>query len=324
MSLLVAERLVKNFDGPRGGLLARRNKVHAVDGVSFGIARGETLGLVGESGCGKSTVGQLVLNLVEPSSGRVHFDGEDVSTLDAAGWRARRRDLQLIFQDSRNALDPRLSVSTQVAEGLQIHRLDAVRERTAAMLAAVGLGGDLGDRHPHELSGGQVQRAVIARALAVEPQFVVCDEPVAALDVSIQAQVVNLLCDLQAERGLAYLFISHDLSLVRHIADRVAVMYAGRIAEISPRTALFECPLHPYTKALIAAVPVARARKSSRRSKAQPLQGDPPSPLAPPDGCRLHPRCPHATEQCRTESPSLRSLGDTSHLVACHHAEALA
>lgn len=325
MSLLEAENLVKHFDGPRHGLLARKTIVHAVDNVSFAIARGETLGLVGESGCGKSTVGQLVLNLLEPTQGKIRFDGEDVSALDNAGWRARRRDLQLIFQDSRNALDPRLPVAAQVAEGLEIHGLDRITERTAQMLEAVGLGGEMGGRYPHELSGGQVQRAVIARALVVEPQLVVCDEPVAALDVSIQAQVVNLLRDLQAERGLAYLFISHDLSLVRHIADRVAVMYAGRLAEIAPRAELFERPLHPYTRALIAAVPVARAKPGSRRARAEPLHGDSPSPLSPPAGCRLHPRCVHASERCRTEMPPLRTLNASpDHLVACHHAEELA
>lgn len=325
MSLLEAANLVKHFDGPRHGLFARRSTVHAVDDVSFQIARGETLGLVGESGCGKSTVGQLVLNLLEPTAGAIRFDGEDICALNASGWRARRRDLQLIFQDSRNALDPRLRVAAQVAEGLEIHGFDQITERTQAMLEAVGLGRELGERHPHELSGGQVQRAVIARALVVEPQLVVCDEPVAALDVSIQAQVVNLLRDLQAERGLAYLFISHDLSLVRHIAERVAVMYAGRLAEVAPRSALFERPLHPYTRALIAAVPVARAKKTLQRKKAEPLQGDPPSPLTPPSGCRLHPRCAHATEQCQAEVPPLRALdGANGHLVACHHAENLA
>jgi len=322
--LLAVRDLVKVYPGPRRGLFGPRRELTAVAGVSFELAAGETLAIVGESGCGKSTVGNLVLNLIEPTSGRVAFDGEDLSATGADRWRALRGDMQLIFQDSRSALDPRLSIGDQVREGLDIHGLGAPAERRAeaeAMLEAVGLPG-FADRYPHALSGGQQQRAVIARALAVGPRLVVCDEPVAALDVSIQAQVVNLLTDLQARLGLSYLFISHDLSLVRHVSDRIAVMYLGAFVEVGSRRQIFDEPRHPYTRALIGAVPVARARREPRGRPVR-LSGEVPSPLDPPPGCSLHPRCPFATGRCRAERPLPRRQAD-GRSIACHHPEAAA
>lgn len=323
--LLVVEGLAKRFPVPRDRLFGPRQELTAVADVSFSLSAGETLAVVGESGCGKSTVGNLVLNLLAPSAGQIRFEGENLAAADEARWRARRRDLQLIFQDSRNALDPRLSIDRQVVEGLDIHRIGTPEERRARsleMLSAVGLGGDLATRYPHELSGGQQQRAVIARALVLEPKLVVCDEPVAALDVSVQAQVVNLLRDLQRRFGLAYLFISHDLSVVRHVADRVAVMYLGRFVELADRDGLFSAPAHPYSRALIGAVPAARSRHG-RRVAPLALTGEAPSPLHPPSGCALHPRCPFATDRCRTERPVLRAISG-GRQVACHHAETAA
>lgn len=322
--ILRVQGLAKRFAMPRERLFGPRPMLTAVADVSFDLAAGETLAVVGESGCGKSTVGNLVLNLLTPSAGVIAFEGEDLSRADASRWRARRRDLQLIFQDSRGALDPRLTIDRQVAEGLEIHHIGAPTDRLGRardMLASVGLGDDLRGRYPHELSGGQQQRAVIARALVLEPKLVVCDEPVAALDVSVQAQVVNLLQDLQSAYGLTYLFISHDLSVVRHVADRVAVMYLGRFVEIASRDALFSQPAHPYSRALIGAVPAARSRHG-RRVRPVTLNGEPPSPLFPPQGCALNPRCPFATDQCRQERPDLRPLPGRG-LVACHHAEKL-
>lgn len=318
-TLLAVEDLVKVFAGPRDGLFGRRRDLKAVAGVSFELMAGETLSIVGESGCGKSTVGNLVLNLIKPTAGRVVFDGEDLSTVGVDRWRERRRDMQLVFQDSRSALDPRLTIGEQVREGLDIHGLGAPAERRAeaeAMLEAVGLAGFAG-RYPHALSGGQQQRAVIARALVLGPQLVVCDEPVAALDVSIQAQVVNLLSDLQARLGLSYLFISHDLSLVRHVSDRIAVMYLGAFVEVGTREQIFDTPRHPYTRALIGAVPVARARRI-RSERPVRLTGEVPSPLDPPSGCAVHPRCPFATERCRVERPASRLEAD-GRTIACHH-----
>ncbi|MEQ8589337.1 MAG: ATP-binding cassette domain-containing protein [Thalassobaculaceae bacterium] len=322
--LLKVDGLAKAFPAPRDGLFGPRRRLTAVADVSFDLIAGETLAVVGESGCGKSTVGNLVLNLLRPSAGSILFEGEDLTAGSDARWRARRRDLQLIFQDSRSALDPRLRIDQQVAEGLEIHGIGDRAERArrvAEMLEAVGLGGEFAARYPHELSGGQQQRAVIARALVLEPKLVVCDEPVAALDVSVQAQVVNLLRDLQGRFGLAYLFISHDLSVVRHVADRVAVMYLGRFVELADRDALFAAPAHPYARALIGAVPAARSRHG-RRVQPLSLEGEPPSPLDPPAGCALHPRCPFATDRCRKERPALRPLAD-GRSVACHHAETL-
>jgi len=293
-------------------------QVRAVDGVSFAIAAGETLSLVGESGCGKTTTGRLVLGIERPSSGTVSFNGKTVGSRQDAAWRTRRRDLQMVFQDPLGALDPRMSVGSQIAEPLDIHGIGSVESRqaaTAEMLDAVSLPRAMAARYPHELSGGQQQRVVVARALMLKPQLVVCDEPVSALDVSVQAQVVNLLARLQAERGLAYLFISHDLKVVRHISHRVAVMYLGRIVELATRDALFDRPQHPYTQALIAAVPVPDA--SRRRPRTQ-LKGDPPSPVAPPPGCRFHTRCPRASAQCAEIMPLLREM-ESGHHVACHH-----
>lgn len=320
--LLIVEGLAKRFSLPRDWMFGRRRELIAVSDVSFALQPGETLAVVGESGCGKSTVGNLVLSLLAPSAGQILFEGEDLAAASELRWRVRRRDLQLIFQDSRSALDPRLPIDRQVAEGLDIHRFGKPEERVSrahAMLDAVGLGGDLSTRYPHELSGGQQQRAVIARALVLEPKLVVCDEPVAALDVSVQAQVINLLLSLQKRFGLAYLFISHDLSLVRHVADRVAVMYLGRFVEVADRDSLFSNPAHPYSRALIGAVPAARSRHG-RRVSPLTLQGEAPSPLTPPTGCALHPRCPFATERCRNERPALRQLS-AGRQVACHHAE---
>jgi peptide/nickel transport system ATP-binding protein len=322
--ILKVQGLAKRFPMPRERLFGPRPMLTAVADVSFDLAAGETLAVVGESGCGKSTVGNLVLNLLKPSAGVIAFEGEDLSRANAARWRARRQDLQLVFQDSRGALDPRLTIDRQVAEGLEIHRMGAPSERLERarhMLEAVGLGGNLMGRYPHELSGGQQQRAVIARALVLEPKLMVCDEPVAALDVSVQAQVVNLLQDLQSAYGLTYLFISHDLSVVRHVADRVAVMYLGRFVEVASRDALFSKPAHPYSRALIGAVPAARSRHG-RRVQPVALHGEPPSPLFPPQGCALNPRCPFATDLCRQERPDLRPLPGGG-LVACHHAENL-
>jgi oligopeptide/dipeptide ABC transporter ATP-binding protein len=307
------------------GLFDPGKPLLAVKQVSLDIARGTTLGLVGESGSGKSTVGRLLLGLDVPTSGKVFLGDTEVTGTTGEAWRALRRRMQLVFQDPSAALNPRLCVRDAVKEPLDIHRPGLPpRERRAkaeALLARVGLSPELGQRLPGELSGGQRQRVVIARALAVEPEFVVADEPVSALDVSVQAQVVNLLRDLQAERGLTYLFISHDLRVVEHVADEVAVMYLGKLVERAPTRALFSAPIHPYTKALLSAVPDPRPGRARERIV---LEGEPPSPLYPPRGCYFHPRCPKVRSldyggqaKCRTQPPILRVLGDRS--VACHH-----
>jgi len=295
--------------------------VRAVDGVSFEIAQSETLGLVGESGCGKSTVGRTILRLQEPTSGRTVFDGIDVFTLGRVELRRLRRRMQIVFQDPYGSLNPRMRIGDAVAEGIEIHRLAKRSEipmRVAALLEEVGLDPGYARRYPHEFSGGQRQRIGIARALAVEPSFVVCDEPVSALDVSVQAQVLNLLVDLQRRRGLSYLFIAHDLAVVRQVAHRVAVMYLGRIVEIGPTEELLRHPRHPYTVALLSAVPEPDPAGQKQRIV---LPGDPPSPSTPPPGCPFHPRCFHPlkSDRCRSELPLLRQVGGTQ--AACHYAE---
>ena len=318
--LLQVRDLVRHFRQERERLFAPPAWVHAVDGVSFGIEAAQTLALVGESGCGKTTVGRLVLGLDEPTSGSVLFEGRPVHGLTPREWRAQRQALQMVFQDPLAALDPRMTVAQQVREPLEIHGIGASFERAAKvleMLAAVGLAPEFAARYPHELSGGQQQRVNVARALIVNPRVIVCDEPVSALDVSVQAQVVNLLAKLQRERGVAYLFISHDLKVVRHLAHRVAVMYLGQIVELAEREQLFEHPRHPYTRALIAAVPVP---DPARRRERVLVHGDPPSPLDPPPGCRFHTRCPLAEPVCREKTPPLEALAD-GHLVACHVAQ---
>jgi oligopeptide/dipeptide ABC transporter ATP-binding protein len=292
-------------------------RLRAVDDVSFHIDPGETLGLVGESGCGKSTVGKLVLGLERPDAGRIAFEGQALDSTRTSQWRALRRRAQMVFQDPLNALDPRIAIGRQIVEPLAIHRLGEARDypvRLAAALTAVNLPAEMAHRYPHELSGGQLQRVVIARALVLEPSLVVCDEPVSALDVSVQAQVVNLLARLQRERHIAYLFISHDLKVVRHISQRVAVMYLGKLVEVADRDCLFREPLHPYTRALIVAVP---APDPSRRGRRLLLRGDPPSPIDPPSGCRFHTRCPVAIAPCREIEPPLQALGGRR-WVACH------
>jgi oligopeptide/dipeptide ABC transporter ATP-binding protein len=305
----------------RGRLLGRaRGVVRAVDGVSFDVEPGETLALVGESGCGKTTTGRSILRLVEPTRGEVRFDGVDVRALEPEPLRQLRRRMQIIFQDPYGSLNPRMTVGAAIREGLLVHRIAEGAEadrRVARLLDEVGLRPEFAARLPHEFSGGQRQRIGIARALAVEPRFVVCDEPVSALDVSVQAQVINLLRDLQRERGLAYLFIAHDLAVVAHMADRVAVMYLGRIVELAPRATLFAMPRMPYTQALLSAVPVPDP--TSRRPRIL-LAGDPPSPVDPPRGCHFHPRCfhPRKDERCRTEAPRLEEKAP-GHAVACHH-----
>lgn len=318
--LLRVTDLVKYYRA--GGLFARpAPPVRAVDGVSFDIGPGETLGLVGESGCGKSTVGRTVLRLQEPTSGQAVFDGADVFALGRAELRRLRRRMQIVFQDPYGSLNPRMRIGSAVAEGIEIHGLAPKAEipgRVAALLEEVGLDPTYARRYPHEFSGGQRQRIGIARALAVQPSFIVCDEPVSALDVSVQAQVLNLLADLQRHRGLSYLFIAHDLAVVRQVAQRVAVMYLGRIVETGATEALLKEPRHPYTIALLSAVPEPDPAGQKRRVV---LPGDPPSPSAPPTGCPFHPRCfhPAKSDRCRAELPLLRPVGATR--VACHYAE---
>ncbi|WP_353211169.1 dipeptide ABC transporter ATP-binding protein [Rhodovarius sp.] len=315
--VLQVEGLVKHY-GIRGGLFGRTiGHVRAVDGVSFSIAPGETLGLVGESGCGKSTVGKSVLRLVEPSAGQIILEGEDITALDRVGMIAKRRRMQVIFQDPYSSLNPRMTAGDIVQEPLinfAIGSRAEQQERVAALFARVGLRPDQRGNYPHEFSGGQRQRLGIARALALGPSIIIGDEPVSALDVSVQAQVINLMVDLQEELKLSYLFVAHDLGVVEHISHRVAVMYLGKIVEIAPRQSLFEAPRHPYSEALLAAVPVAHPRL---RRKRVVLRGDVPSPINPPPGCRFHTRCPIAVARCREAEPPL--LADASgHAVACH------
>ncbi|RZL91192.1 MAG: ATP-binding cassette domain-containing protein [Variovorax sp.] len=321
MTLLQVENLKKHYIAPKRWLSPRKPPIQAVDGVSFSVARGETLSLVGESGCGKTTTAKSVMRLIEPTSGSVQLDGEELTTLGAEQMRLRRRDVQIIFQDPYASLSPRLAAGEIVGEPLRnfdMHSRAERRERVAWLFDKVGLRPESVTKFPHEFSGGQRQRLGIARALALNPKLIVCDEPVSALDVSVQAQVVNLLMDLQAEFGIAYLFVAHDLAVVRHISHRVAVMYLGRIVEMADRDTLFSAARHPYTQILLSAVPVPNPRTPAQRML---LQGDPPSPANPPSGCRFHTRCPLAQAVCSQQDPALSDRPSTSaggHQVACH------
>jgi oligopeptide transport system ATP-binding protein len=316
-SFLQVKDLVKSFQKKSNWLTGESPSVKAVQGVSFDIKRGETLGLVGESGCGKSTLGRCIIRLIEPSSGQIFLDGEDITKFEGERLRALRRKMQIIFQDPYASLNPRMTVGSIVAEPLVIHnlfdsKLDRLN-RVKQLLETVGLRPEHINRYPHEFSGGQRQRIGIARALAVDPELIVCDEPVSALDVSIQAQVINLLMDLQQKLGLTYLFIAHDLKVVEHISNRVAVMYLGKIVEMAAADELYRHPTHPYTQALMSAIPVP---DPNRREQRIILRGDVPSPINPPSGCHFHPRCPEMIEICKQQSPPLHETG-TAHLTAC-------
>jgi oligopeptide/dipeptide ABC transporter ATP-binding protein len=316
--LIEARDLKKSFGGRRSAFGRKpRTLLRAVDGVSLALGRGETMGLVGESGCGKSTLGRLMMRLIEPTEGSLYFDGQDITHFNRAAMRPLRSKFQMVFQDPMGSLDPRMRIGESIAEPLTIANRGTRRsrlEKAADMLEMVGLSADLASRFPHEFSGGQRQRICIARALIVEPDFIVADEPVSALDVSVRAQIINLLQDIQERFGLTYLFVSHDLSVVRHIADTVAVMYLGKIVEKGPAKVILKRPAHPYTRALLAATPAIRPGVVRQRAN---LEGDLPSPLRPPSGCRFHTRCPIAVPMCSKVEPILRNLGDDQE-AACH------
>ncbi|QEV22539.1 ABC transporter ATP-binding protein [Streptomyces alboniger] len=321
--LLKVDGLVKHFPIKKGLLQRQVAAVQAVDGLTFDVRPGETLGVVGESGCGKSTMGRLITRLLEPSSGRVEFEGTDITHLNTAKMRPLRRDVQMIFQDPYSSLNPRHTIGTIVGAPFKLQGVKpegGVKKTVQEMLERVGLNPEHYNRYPHEFSGGQRQRIGIARALALRPKLVVADEPVSALDVSIQAQVVNLLDDLQDELGLTYVIIAHDLSVIRHVSDRIAVMYLGKIVELADRKDLYSTPMHPYTKALLSAVPVPDPKRRGTKSERILLRGDVPSPIDPPSGCRFHTRCWKATAVCTTKEPPLIPLA-SGHQVACHHPE---
>jgi oligopeptide transport system ATP-binding protein len=320
--LLRAEHIKKYFP-IRSGILIQREiaRVHAVDDVSFELRAGETLGLVGESGCGKSTLARCIARLYDITSGSLVFEGKDISGYSRRQLRPVRRELQMVFQDPYASLNPRKRVGAIISDPLRIHHAgsrEQIRKRVVELLELVGLSSEHINRYPHEFSGGQRQRIGVARALALKPKLVIADEPVSALDVSIRAQVINLLDDLQDELGLTYIFIAHDLGVVRHVSDRIAVMYLGKIVELSPADELYERPVHPYTEALLSAVPIPDPDLSAGRQQIV-LEGDVPSPISPPSGCRFHPRCRYATDICKTQEPPLVQHGSLGHLAACHH-----
>lgn len=319
--LVEVQDLKMYFPITQGIIFQRRvGDIKAVDGVSFVVKKGETLGLVGESGCGKSTTGRAILQLYRPTAGHVYFKGEDLTQLKGEALRRKRREMQMIFQDPYASLNPRMTVGSIISEPLEVHNIYPTKkqrqERVQELLRVVGLNPYFVNRYPHEFSGGQRQRIGVARALAVNPEFIVCDEPISALDVSIQAQIINLLEDLQAEFGLTYLFIAHDLSVVRHISDRIAVMYLGKLAELADRDELYNNPLHPYTQALLSAVPIPDPLVEEKRQRII-LQGDVPSPANPPKGCNFSTRCPKVMDVCREADPEFRDLGG-GHWVACY------
>ncbi|MFH8473283.1 ABC transporter ATP-binding protein [Streptomyces sp. NPDC018000] len=321
--LLKVTGLQKHFPIKKGLLQRSAGAVKAVDGIDFEVRSGETLGVVGESGCGKSTMGRLITRLLEPTAGNIEFEGRDITHLGVGAMRPMRRDMQMIFQDPYSSLNPRHTIGTIVGAPFKLQGVTpegGVKKEVQRLLEVVGLNPEHYNRYPHEFSGGQRQRIGIARALALNPKLVVADEPVSALDVSIQAQVVNLLDDLQAELGLTYVIIAHDLSVVRHVSDRIAVMYLGKIVELADRESLYKAPMHPYTKALLSAVPIPDPKRRSAKSERILLKGDVPSPISPPSGCRFHTRCWKATEICKTQEPPLAAL-QTGHQVACHHPE---
>ena len=323
MDALLTVKNLKKFFPIKGGILGRTvANVHAVDDVSFSVRSGETLGLVGESGCGKSTLGRTILRLYEPTAGQVQFDGVDLLKLSTAELRAKRRDMQIIFQDPFSSLNPRMTIGAILSEPFAIHQLGSRSEiegKVKTLLETVGLPAEADGRYPHEFSGGQRQRIGIARAIALNPKLIVADEPVSALDVSIQSQILNLLVDLRKKFKLSYVFVAHDLAVIEHISDVVAVMYLGKIAEYARGEDLYKSPKHPYTRALISAIPIPDINHKKER---QILKGDVPSPINPPSGCYFHPRCPIATDKCRVEAPATRNVGTDArpHLAACHYA----